>query len=362
MTNFDKIIHAVLVALLSQIGEATQPIAPHQLYTVNAAGMEEITLRGYDKDGDSLTAKVVDLPDTGSLFQLSKVYSDYGYEPKLGSSISSKSVGVTGSMNRILYKRPSADPEIYHQWSRFKYTVNDGQEDSNWGYVTLVPPTGIIAGSDFKNSAESWTIYGNKESSQSATYDTTSRGLMNKYIYGVDNVVNRDAPNDVVANDFSLWYFDAPSKFTGHQGIAYGGALSFTLSSFTGDFSSSNLNTDTNLVVIECAQCKVNSKVTIAFPLSNAGGFVGGSGKEFSIPLKETSGWIIDPENTLTDWKAPTQCEFIEVLSGISSLRILGDFTRLLESVSLDNVKISNTKAQIPICAHGASDASICTC
>jgi len=341
---------------------AHKPIAPHQLYVVDSGATKELTLRGYDLDGDDLDARIVTLPQTGSLYQLSKIYSDYGYEPIYGTPISSTNIKVTGSQNRLLYKRPIADSVKYDKWSRMKYTVNDGNTDSNWGYITFVPPSGLLVGSDFRTGADSWTVSGNKAPISSVKYDSSSRGLMNQYIFAADDLVNRDAPNDIVGNDFSLWYFNAPGKFLGHNGIAYGGKLEFTLSSFSGDFSSSNLNTDTNLVVIECNQCKVNSKVTIAFPLKSAGGFTGGSGKKFSISLKETSGWLIDPENTLTAWSAPTKCEFIEVLSGMSSLKILGDFTRVHESVALDNVGLINTKAQIPICAHGSSDASICTC
>lgn len=42
--------------------------------------------------------------------------------------------------------------------------------------------------------------------------------------------------------DQSLWYFRAPPAFMGNQGMAYGGTLQFTLSSFSGDFSPSAMN------------------------------------------------------------------------------------------------------------------------
>lgn len=49
------------------------------------------------------------LPTTGSLFQLSQVFSSYGYEPKGGSKVAVSNTNVTGSNNRIYYKRPSPD-------------------------------------------------------------------------------------------------------------------------------------------------------------------------------------------------------------------------------------------------------------
>lgn len=48
-------------------------------------------------------------PSSGSIFQLSQVFSSYGYEPKGGSQIVSSNTNVTGSNNRIYYKRPTPD-------------------------------------------------------------------------------------------------------------------------------------------------------------------------------------------------------------------------------------------------------------
>lgn len=51
--------------------------------------------------------------------QLSKVYSDYGYDPAAGEVIDgSGSVQVTGSGNRVVYKRPAADAEPTGRWGR----------------------------------------------------------------------------------------------------------------------------------------------------------------------------------------------------------------------------------------------------
>lgn len=53
----------------------------------------------------------------------------------------------------------------------------------------------------------------------------------------------------------------------------------------------------------------------------------------------------------------------IQVLSRLSSLDILGDWTTWYETMALDNVQILNTKTgQIPVCAMSRPDASICTC
>lgn len=61
-------------------------------------------------------------------------------------------------------------------------------------------------------------------------------------------------------------------------------------------------------------------------------------------------------------WFKPSKCQFIEVLSGLSSVKILGDFTTWYESVALDTVQFRNLKAKVPICAQLTPDASGCTC
>ena len=91
-----------------------------------------------------------------------------------------------------------------------------------------------------------------------------------------------------------------------------------------------------------------------------------GNTSSFSIPLTEHSGWLKDPKNTLKDWVIPTKCEFIQMLSGISSIRILGDFTTWYETVSIDNVRIvldsANGRYQLPVCAQSHPRVLRCDC
>jgi len=346
------------------------PLAPHQLVVVPRGGNALVTLQGYDLDGDKLRASVTKLPASGAtLYQLSRVFSDYGYEPIHGKAMASAGETVTGSQNRVYYKRPTADVEPIGAWDVVEFTVSDltlfgvDKSTSLPGKITFVPPSGIIVGSHFGRDTEGWEIVGNKAASHAVTYEASSRGQLNQYVYGSDDTINTDVTG---GSDRSIWFFVAPAKFHGHHGIAYGGALEFLLSSFHGDFRTEKLNrgldrSGLHLVEIHCAECNTNRGVTIAFPLSAATPFTG-STTHYSIPLIESAGWIKDPKNTLLDWTAPTQCEFIEVLSSISSLRILGDFTSWYESVALDQVHLKNTEGQIPVCAQQRPDASECTC
>lgn len=122
-----------------------------------------------------------------------------------------------------------------HQWDIVEFTVLSGKVESYVGYITFAPPTGVLMGSNFLTSNEDWTIVGNKELSD-AVFEKKSRGLLlSNYIYGFDDEIYLSDGVDV-----DLWYFNAPSKFLGNFGIAYGGSISFTLSSFSGNFATLN--------------------------------------------------------------------------------------------------------------------------
>jgi len=347
------------------------PIALHQLVVVPPGSDALVPLRGYDLDGDKMKATIKSLPEGfGVVHQLSKVFSDYGYEPKKGV-VAKAGADVTGSQgNRVYYKRPASDSAPVGKYGVMTYTVSDLSQGnqvvstSPEGMVTFVPPSGVLVGSHFSRGAEGWTIVGNlKGQTQSVIYEASSRGALNHYVYGSDDTINSAAAGQP---DKNLWYFNAPPKFLGHHGIAYGGSLQFTLSSFHGDFSAAKRNTGVDssglhLVELHCAKCNVNRGVTLAFPASKAHAFTGAA-QAFSLALKEGGGWVEDPKNTLKPWRPPTQCTFIQVLSGLSELRILGDFTSWYESVALDTFQLVNLKAQVPQCAQLLPDASRCTC
>ncbi len=101
--------------------------------------------------------------------------------------------------------------------------------------------------------------------------------------------------------------------------------------------------------MLECAACQgpVSLGVTLGFNMAtlrkSSSGMFSGSTKRFSVPLVEVA-WRKDPQNSLSAWSAATQCDLIQVLSRLSRVRILGDWTTLQESVALDDVRFVNTK------------------
>ena len=112
-----------------------------------------------------------------------------------------------------------------------------------------------------------------------------------------------------------------------------------------------------------------------------------GAPVSFSLLLKEGGrGWLKDPQNSLAPYRVASKCDLIQVthfpslylvssglhyipntilvqvLSRLSAVHILGDWTLGNETVALDGVALVNTKSLVPACAMALPDASICTC
>ncbi|CAK4555192.1 unnamed protein product [Aphanomyces euteiches] len=266
---------------------------------------------------------ITTLPAAGSLYQLSQVFSDYGYEPKSQpDAISTTPALVTGSNFRVVFSRPFSYSPLDSKFAEFTYTVNDGQTTSAPGIITITQGVSVMS-SQFYLDAEGWGTTNNQN------VQTTKSG-----------------------DDAQLWYFTAPPKFLGNQWSTYGGTLQFTLSASEGDFSNLNTPSTAPLVILDCATCNLNAGVRLAWPQALSPAFSGAT-QSFTIPLTETAGWVTDPKNTLLPWTPPTQCAIVEVLTKLSGISILGDFTRRYESVGLDSVVLTHGDGQ-PLTCYGA--------
>jgi hypothetical protein len=136
-------------------------------------------------------------------------------------------------------------------------------------------------------------------------------------------------------------------------------------------------------VILQCASCvgPVTKGITLVYPISALLQPFTGAPTRISLSLLETAGWLKDPQNTLKAWTAPTKCDMIQVLSRLSSVSILGDWTTWYESVAIDTVQFMNLKSkfyscycvfiylfnvcgcvvgQLPLCSMTMPDASIC--
>lgn len=348
-------VHLLLVSLyvLNNVYACTLT-AMHQTVVLDNNDGITIRLKGANPCGNKLTYVITELPTYGAIYQLSQIYNLHGYNPISGKQITEKNTVVSWSSNRIYYiptnRRLLADA--------FSFQITDGKNKSFDGTVTIVDKSGTIVGSDFLTGDEGWTIIGNAGAGAvtAPKFEPYNRGkLFNYYIYAKDEIINHSKFGE---QDKSLWYFNAPAKFLGNKGAAYGGHISFSIGMFAGDIAS--LNRGGNLVELECKECGYNTGITLAYRFSK----IRFEHKiaNFKIELVETANWLKDPQDSLKPWSAPSRCDFIQVLSRLSGLRILGDITTWYETVAIDNVVLSNTKNNVPVCAMGRPDAAVCTC
>ncbi|KAG7401658.1 hypothetical protein PHYBOEH_011612 [Phytophthora boehmeriae] len=223
--------------------------------------------------------------------------------------------------------------------------MSDGVTTSDEGIVVITTNDALVS-STFDLDVEKWELTANGVGVDSKPhFQPISRGVqLSYYIYGIDAVIHR---RDDTGDDSMRWYFTAPPKFTGNHWAAYGGSLDFVLSSAEGSFNAANLNLAGigHLVELECSTCAQYKGITLAMPLSPVFSY-DGTTTQFRLPLNERAGWVKDPKNILASWKPTNQCEFVSVLTGLSALRILGDFTRGYESVALDTVILRHGPGQ----------------
>ena len=133
------------------------PIALHQLVVVDSGKGAVVRLKGWDMNNPNLVYTITQVPASGTLNQLSYVYSNYGIDPKAGSEIDA-STNVTGSNNRVYYQRPIPDSSTDSDWDTVQFTVFNGGWVSNPATVTFVAPNGLLESSSFLLNNEQWTM------------------------------------------------------------------------------------------------------------------------------------------------------------------------------------------------------------
>lgn len=249
-----------------------------------------------------LTAKIITLPSTGTLSLLTPNYLTHSILPKTVPTLSITSsmlpyVLPSSSLNRVLYTSSSPKSSLSNPEGAcpsFTYTVSDATSTSLPGTVRLLPSSDLVVySSTFSRDGQQWSVSQSGSASapaslrapKAATYEASQRGALNHYVYGNDESVNGGFktttvdPTGLKALDGDLWAFQSPKSAGVGQlfNAAYGGTLSFTVSSFSGDFSDGSRHDAGGrehllpLVTLKCPQCKNGKGTTIVFPLSKIG-------------------------------------------------------------------------------------------
>lgn len=196
--------------------------------------------------------------------------------------------------------------------------------------ISAVNAAQVLYENKFLMDNENWQITGNKKIEPAAHQIYNIDNQMSHYIMFKDNLVNVDYKNP---DDKSLWYFESPeitinplqkADTTASKKFKpkYPTVMTFTMTSFVGEFFSPNADTD--LVKIR------NGDRCFTFKSPN----YDGKTRTFNVPFNNQLWRKERTRETITDK------EMKEIFIGSFTIEILGDWTRGYEVVGLDNVII----------------------
>jgi len=152
---------------------------------------------------------------------------------------------------------------------------------------------------------EGWEIVGNKQISLRDPCDHARYNIkdMSQYITGKDDLINVDYK---FKDDKNLWYFKSPAIENVFLDPKKRYFISFTMTSFMGDFTKINKNVKDAAIIIQTDK----GDVPIRFPQD-----YDGKTQKVMMPIEEKN-------------------------IHVESIMILGDWTRGTEMLGLDDVKI----------------------
>lgn len=175
-------------------------------------------------------------------------------------------------------------------------------------FLLLGPAPAFTQTSTFDTGNEGWHATGDPTST-TAFWEPTG-GNPGGYIRVVDAAIG------------GIWYFEAPSRFTGNKCDAYDTYLRWD--QFTSDTSNQFDPAGTKDVILE------SGTLTLLFDnLQNPGL----DWTPFSILLREDAGWHVGNVNG----PAPTQAQFQAVLSNLNAIRIQGEYRAQADFGGIDN-------------------------
>lgn len=163
--------------------------------------------------------------------------------------------------------------------------------------------------STFDASNENWRASGDPTNTNA--FWEPAGGNPGGYIRVVDDAIG------------GLWYFDAPTRYTGNKCDAYGKYLRWD--QFTSDTTNQFNPVGTRDVILE------SNTMTLVFDNPQNPGL---AWTHFDVLLREDAGWRIGNVNG----PAPTQAQFQAVLANVSGLRIQGEYRSQADFGGLDNV------------------------
>merc|ERR1712137_896754 len=217
--------------------------------------------------------------------------------------------------------------------------------------VVFTGPDSLVASNFFDEGLDGWFISGNnipRTEQNKDDIDIAPLGLRHKpvylgnlsgYVYGVDEVQFLNYTYDTIF-DQTKWYFEASHTFYRPELLAsYGGFLRFRIRALYGNFS--ELNSPLDWVTLECAVCDGGRGTKLVRYIDDTLKW-DGSERYVEMRLHPSECWRRHPLNVAfwSSEKFADECEIAGVLTGLSRLAILGDWTKGGEGIAIDDVTI----------------------
>lgn len=332
----------------------SNPVARHVACPVEVNMPTSCTLAAYEESELPVEYFIKTLPKEGLLYETSPNYRSDGSDPKhspdpIGPHL--LPFRVSDPLNRLIYVPPYNVWAPEGQWASFEYVVSaqppaptagdplPPKITSEVGLAVLTNSEGAIAGAtfDLADDFSGWSISGNipGKTAGGLKHQAFVWGGLSHYVYGVDEVMYMNFENGM---DRTKWYFEASPHFNKREmAAAYGGKLRFTVQKLYGNFTQQNDPLD--WITIECSSCNTGRGLRVVRFVDDKF-YWDGDERNIEVELLPTAGWMKDPLNTAGTFRHATECEIGAVLTDVSRVAILGDFTRGGEGVALDNVKI----------------------
>jgi len=186
------------------------------------------------------------------------------------------------------------------------------------------------AASTFLLDNEGWTVNQgfNKDLTKGYAKDAKhyeyNTGNLNRYITGKDAIVNVDWKHK---DDADLWYFVSPPSEDKPVGKGpY--AITFTMSSFMGDFKKVNSGTKERAVILRSDK----TELWVSMPTE-----YDGTEQTFWIPLIGATTRKKEDDGRLS---RVSDRDIQKVIENLKEIAILGDWTQGIEMIGLDDVAI----------------------
>lgn len=196
--------------------------------------------------------------------------------------------------------------------------------------LALFTLLGVAAGSTFLLDNEGWTVNQgfNKDLTKGYAKDAKhyqyNTGNLNRYITGKDAIVNVDWKHK---DDADLWYFVSPPSMNKPVGKGpY--AITFSMSSFMGDFKKVNAGTKERAVILKSD----TTELWVSMPTE-----YDGTEQTFWIPLIGATTRKKGEDGRLS---RVSDRDIQKVIENLNEIAILGDWTQGIEMIGLDDVAI----------------------